>query len=584
MKNLLQILFFFLLISITAFPQDRIHREVMFENAAIKNLKENSKSIADVLQGFNETDSKITTFKTQLSNDFQLIEDIRKMWDWNASHWENQRKSTYTYDVINNNLIEELEEWTDGSGSKKRWTYFYDANNNMIEKLSARWDTTHWANILKWIYFYDGNNKLMEERKQTWTSFSYWIDEMKWTHIYDGNNNLVETLEQQFWNWINWENNAKYTMVYDGNSNMIERLQQSWDGSNWVNKYKFTYLYDQDNNLIQILWQVWGGVSWGNSAKYIFTYDGNSNLYVVLTKHWNGSNYMNYYKETYTYNINNNNLIKRIEQGWDNSSWVNRFRHTYYNLPTGSEQEEHKRENLNKPIEDFQITEDDLIITSFTKSNKTLSLIGVYVLIDSVLHTSDGDLEFTLTHNGVSETIIYQAGGSGDNFIGTKLTDDGIDSISNGIAPFSGNYKPENPLSPFAATDPTGTWTLSIYDGAAGSTGTLQAWGLVLIYSSSVGVEGELSVNPEQFQLYQNYPNPFNPTTSIQFAVGSRQNVVLKVYDVLGNEVATLVNEEKPAGEYEVDFSATGGLASGLYFYQLRAGSYIETKKMLLIK
>ena len=88
---------------------------------------------------------------------------------------------------------------------------------------------------------------------------------------------------------------------------------------------------------------------------------------------------------------------------------------------------------------------------------------------------------------------------------------------------------------------------------------------------------------PNSFVLEHNYPNPFNPSTSIQYAVSNRQFVSLKVYDLLGNEVATLVNEEKPAGEYEIEFNAES-LPSGIYFYQLNAGNYIDTKKMVLLK
>jgi hypothetical protein len=93
---------------------------------------------------------------------------------------------------------------------------------------------------------------------------------------------------------------------------------------------------------------------------------------------------------------------------------------------------------------------------------------------------------------------------------------------------------------------------------------------------------------PEGFVLYQNYPNPFNPTTKIKFTLPSNvkhemSNVTLKVYDVLGNEVATLVNEEKSAGEYEVEFSANG-LTSGIYFYSLETNSLKVVKKMMLLK
>ena len=92
---------------------------------------------------------------------------------------------------------------------------------------------------------------------------------------------------------------------------------------------------------------------------------------------------------------------------------------------------------------------------------------------------------------------------------------------------------------------------------------------------------------PQDFELHQNYPNPFNPSTRIswQSPVGSHQ--VLKVFDVLGREVATLVNDYKETGYHEVEFQSSVGslqLASGIYYYQLRAGSFIETKKMVMIR
>ena len=96
-------------------------------------------------------------------------------------------------------------------------------------------------------------------------------------------------------------------------------------------------------------------------------------------------------------------------------------------------------------------------------------------------------------------------------------------------------------------------------------------------------VENIQNILPSKFAMEQNYPNPFNPSTSIQYAIASRQFVTLKVYDVLGNEIATLVNEEKPAGSYEVKFSANE-FSSGVYFYKLQAGDFIETKKMILLR
>ncbi|MCW8817296.1 MAG: T9SS type A sorting domain-containing protein [Ignavibacteriaceae bacterium] len=95
--------------------------------------------------------------------------------------------------------------------------------------------------------------------------------------------------------------------------------------------------------------------------------------------------------------------------------------------------------------------------------------------------------------------------------------------------------------------------------------------------------EGESINLPNEYALEQNYPNPFNPSTTIKYSVPNAENVQLKVYDVIGNEVATLVNETKSPGSYEVPFNASQ-LSSGVYIYSIRAGNFVETKKMILMK
>jgi len=121
-------------------------------------------------------------------------------------------------------------------------------------------------------------------------------------------------------------------------------------------------------------------------------------------------------------------------------------------------------------------------------------------------------------------------------------------------------------------------------------------WGIVEYSYSLSGciisgiTYGELLVSfedekvfPNEYSVSQNYPNPFNPTTTIKYHIPELSFVSLKFYDVLSKEVATLVNEEKPAGSYEIEFNGTG-LPSGIYFYQLRTESYVKTKKMVLLK
>jgi hypothetical protein len=111
--------------------------------------------------------------------------------------------------------------------------------------------------------------------------------------------------------------------------------------------------------------------------------------------------------------------------------------------------------------------------------------------------------------------------------------------------------------------------------------------GIVYGDTTLTGIDDEENPIASEFTLEQNYPNPFNPTTNIGFRIADFGFVTLKVYDVLGNEIATLVSEEKPAGKYEVEFSPETIIkqpASGIYFYQLKSGNFVETKKMILLK
>jgi hypothetical protein len=149
----------------------------------------------------------------------------------------------------------------------------------------------------------------------------------------------------------------------------------------------------------------------------------------------------------------------------------------------------------------------------------------------------------------------------------------------------------------FLYTAPDSLLTDTIYSVANSVNGdgiptNLDQWNfgenfVIRVFDNPVFVQNE-NLNPEDFVLYQNYPNPFNPSTKIKYSIPSvgtslMKFVQLKVYDALGNEVATLVDGLKSAGEYEVTFSANG-LTSGIYFYKLNAGSFSETKKMILLR
>jgi len=223
---------------------------------------------------------------------------------------------------------------------------------------------------------------------------------------------------------------------------------------------------------------------------------------------------------------------------------------------------------------------------SWTQVNSCLTI----TFISYISFNSTNDV-FAATFNGV-----FRSTNNGDTWVQTNLVES-INSLainSNGFI-FAGTTN----SGVYRSTDNGNTW-IQINSGlinknirslAISSSGYIIAGtsggGVFRSIQSTTSVKDERNNEiPTQFVLEQNYPNPFNPSTSIQYAVGSRQFIQLKVYDVLGNEVSTLVNEEKAPGNYKVNFSVdqNDNLSSGIYFYRLQAGSFVETKKMILMR
>lgn len=140
----------------------------------------------------------------------------------------------------------------------------------------------------------------------------------------------------------------------------------------------------------------------------------------------------------------------------------------------------------------------------------------------------------------------------------------------------------KNPTSsnPFTLTAPSsGTYTVN-----AGYKNPSRKYGTTTVEISVTGIEDKkIGTNPNYFELYSNYPNPFNPETRIRFAIPQAELVTLKIYNIAGEEVASLINEQRAAGIYEVNFRALN-LPSGTYLYKIDAGSFSETKKMVLLK
>jgi subtilisin-like proprotein convertase family protein len=227
-----------------------------------------------------------------------------------------------------------------------------------------------------------------------------------------------------------------------------------------------------------------------------------------------------------------------------------------------------------KPIPDNLLTKDTINVTQTGYAEKvTVNL--------SLNHTNVGDIALILKkENGFQMTLAQFIGEGGQNYTNTTFDDDAEQSILQASPPFTGTFKPQGQLSIFKDKILNGNWLLLILDNRTGNQGTLLNWCINLKYvNTSVN---EITAKLD-FGLQQNYPNPFNPRTVIKYSLDKNTYVTLKIYDVLGREVAALVNGKLEAGDYEAIFEG-GELKSGMYFCRLTAGDKTQTIKMLLLK
>ncbi len=247
--------------------------------------------------------------------------------------------------------------------------------------------------------------------------------------------------------------------------------------------------------------------------------------------------------------------------------------------------------NIDKILIGGQSTLDTIIISPMLKSslsNRGILSSGtahnISVTIDTVNFENDADLEFILMHQGFQDTLINFTGANGSNFRNTVLNDTSAENIGNSTAPFSGNFKPYEALSKFNSVDPSGTWVLKVLNKSRGATGTLESWGISFdAVSNPTAVRKEPPAGPAGYRLFQNYPNPFNPSTIISYQLSGSGHLKIVIYNILGDEIRTLVNENKPAGTYSVKFDGAN-LSSGIYFYRITSGNFSLVKKMILMK
>ncbi|MDD5088174.1 MAG: carboxypeptidase regulatory-like domain-containing protein [bacterium] len=231
--------------------------------------------------------------------------------------------------------------------------------------------------------------------------------------------------------------------------------------------------------------------------------------------------------------------------------------------------------------------EDETTVTSALTITDDWAIndLNVYV---NITHTYASDLVISLSAPGGQTAVLSNAcGGSGENFDNTMFDDEAFVPISMGTAPFVGSYIPDEALSVFDGLTTPGTWTLSIEDQAGGDTGELLGWGIV-VTPALAAEDPELPAMAQSFALLGNYPNPFNSRTTIRYNVPQTMPISLRLYNVLGQEVLTLVQGRAEAGLHSVAWDGRDArgvdAASGLYLIRLEGASQSATGKLFLLR
>lgn len=427
------------------------------------------------------------------------------------------------------------------------------------------------------------------------------------------NGYLLESIEAQLWTPDGWLDYHSVENTYDLNDNLIQTVTKLSDGISLANYERVSQTYEQDGNLKTRTEQLWNGSDWENNSRSEFEYDEAGRLKVATYLISDGaSGFLDFARELYSYegNPKKEKIEYQIYQNgfWDKSSLTESI---YIDDERVSEVVEFGWDGENfQPIEKQSYTYTNMLLSKLMNSlwtggdwsdvaQQVYSYDGQSKLIESVSLSFN---ETTQTWENVYRIMNTYYGSDSLLTIAQTGNVTAWDNLFMVVTKFTLNGKEESVISyewdstdwlPLAKGeynyDVNGNLQLYYEYGFEENNWTIFGRAIfTFIPANSTGADDD-PVSVEEFKLFDNYPNPFNPSTVIswQSSVDSRQT--LKIYDILGNEVATLVDEFKPAGKHSVEFNASE-LASGVYLYQITSKSiegnhsFSAVKKMMLIK
>ena len=434
-------------------------------------------------------------------------------------------------------------QWQNGQWTNKYLdTYKYDANENLITRFTQKWQNGQWTNYGLETNTYNSNGYQLTNLGQNWQN-DQWTNVLASVFTYDAEGNQLTSLKE-YWKNDQWIGTSLVTCTYDSKGNQLTLLYEPWENGQWTNHGLQTFTYDSIGNQLTLLYQQWYNGLWNNVVLFTYTYDSKGNRLTILEVDWQNGQWTNAGLETYTYDSKGNQLT-HLFQVWESDHWRNGelITNTY-----------DAKSNLITQLEQFWYKEQSWQNAQWANN-------------DSITYIYDA--------NGNQFAVLVQFWENGQWTITSLLTE--IYDASGNLITFTYRAWDNLVLVPVdyylvISIDKNNFLYLNGYN----ATFKYKLTNITCVTSGEPGI-------PASFSLSQNYPNPFNPSTGINYSIPKSGLVTIKVYNVLGKEIATLVNEYRSAGNYSVQFNGSK-LSSGIYFYRMKSGNFVQTKKLMLMK